>query len=120
MALNIILDTDIGTDCDDVGAISVLHKLTSQGKCKMLAVTSSTSRRDGAGIIDVINRYYGRKLPVGMLKNKKMCDDASYGIYSRAITSVYDNDYRDNDAEDATKVLRKAISEAEQSVRIVT
>ena len=32
----IILDTDIGPDCDDAGAMSVLHALTNNNEAEIL------------------------------------------------------------------------------------
>lgn len=29
---NVIFDTDIGSDCDDAGALAILHKLADKGK----------------------------------------------------------------------------------------
>ena len=57
---NIIIDTDIGPDCDDVGALAMLNIYANQGLCRILGVSHCTSNPYGAGTIDVINRYYGR------------------------------------------------------------
>ena len=35
----ILLDTDIGCDCDDAGAMAVLHALADMGETEILAVT---------------------------------------------------------------------------------
>ena len=118
--INIILDTDIGTDSDDVGAMMVAHSLHKKGFCSLLAVTSSTSRTDGAAIIDIINRYYGLRVPTGVVKNKKLCETDEYGIYSKAVSKKYDHDYRDKIPADAVKVLRRALAEAEGKTRLIT
>jgi len=69
--VRLILDTDIGCDCDDAGAMAVMNALADFGECEILAVTHCTSREDGAGCIDAINTYYGRgNIPVGTLKEK--------------------------------------------------
>jgi hypothetical protein len=36
--VRIIFDTDIGSDCDDAGALAVLHKLADKGEAKILGV----------------------------------------------------------------------------------
>jgi hypothetical protein len=63
----IILDTDMGSDCDDVGALALLHHFASLGKADILAVIySSGAIPYGAGVVDAINTYYGRpEIPVG-------------------------------------------------------
>ena len=42
-SIPIILDTDIGPDCDDVGAISVLHALANNGETEILGIMCCTS-----------------------------------------------------------------------------
>lgn len=64
----VILDTDMSGDCDDVGAMAVLHALADRGECRILAVV--TNRRDlthaSAAAVDVINTFYGRPdIPIG-------------------------------------------------------
>ena len=66
-ALKVILDTDMGSDCDDVGALALLHEYANQGRVEIMAVIySSGAIPYGAGVIDAINRYYGRSsIPIG-------------------------------------------------------
>ena len=57
----IILDTDMGYDCDDVGAMALLHHYADQGKVEILGVIYSSGKVPyGVGIIDAINVYYER------------------------------------------------------------
>ena len=37
--VKIIFDTDIGWDCDDAGALAMLHRLCDKGEAELLAVT---------------------------------------------------------------------------------
>ena len=60
----IIFDTDIGGDCDDAGALAILHEAQNAGKAELLAVTLSTSSPYAAGCADAINRYYGHIVPI--------------------------------------------------------
>ena len=54
----IILDTDMGPDCDDAGALAVLHALADRGKASILGVMYCTSIPTGPACIDAINRFY--------------------------------------------------------------
>lgn len=64
----IILDTDMDTDCDDVGALAVLHRLMDEGKVQIGAVVCDTVVPSGAPCIEYINRYYRRaSIPVGTI-----------------------------------------------------
>ena len=57
MKKNIILDTDIGPDCDDAAALAMLNLYADQGLCRILGITHCTSNPYGAGTIDAINLY---------------------------------------------------------------
>ncbi len=63
----IILDTDMRGDCDDAGALALLHALADNGECEMLGVMASTTGPHVVGTIAAINAFYGRPdLPVGL------------------------------------------------------
>ena len=67
--VKVILDTDMLTDFDDVGALACLHALADAGECEILATVSSTRGNASVGAVQVINDYYGRaQLPVGAPK----------------------------------------------------
>lgn len=62
----IIFDTDMDTDCDDAGAMAVLHVLADRGECEILATVVSVRHPAAAPVVAAINAYYGRPdLPVG-------------------------------------------------------
>ena len=68
---SIILDTDIGSDCDDVGAIVLLNRLEQLAEARILCITSVTSREFAPDAITAICRYCGRDdIPVGRLSEK--------------------------------------------------
>lgn len=54
----IIIDTDLGFDCDDAGALSVANKLKNESKIDILAVTHSVNKKIGCDAIKLINDYY--------------------------------------------------------------
>lgn len=63
----IIFDTDFRADCDDVGALAVLHKMADAGECKILGIVTSTTGPKIVAAIDAVNTYYGRpNLPIGL------------------------------------------------------
>ena len=67
--VKVILDTDMLTDFDDVGALACLHALADAGECEILATVSCTRGNASVGAVQVINDYYGRaSLPVGAPK----------------------------------------------------
>ena len=69
----IIFDTDIGGDCDDAGALAIIHSAVNNGDAELLAVTVSTRDPWAVACADAINRYYGHVVPIGL------CDRAPLG-----------------------------------------
>lgn len=69
--VKLIFDTDMLTDCDDAGAMAVLHTLADRGECEILATVTSVPDVNSIATVDAINRYYGRpELPLGMVKGE--------------------------------------------------
>jgi hypothetical protein len=65
----IILDTDIDTDCDDAGALALLHALMDTGACRLLGVVCDVPVPACPGAVRAINHWYGRgALPVGLVQ----------------------------------------------------
>lgn len=62
----VILDTDLGCDSDDIGAVVVLNQLYKKELVLPLLITSVNSNIEPAIVIDEINRYYNSKIPIGM------------------------------------------------------
>src|SRR3954469_23339900 len=69
--VDLILDTDMMTDCDDAGAMAVLHALADRGECRILATVVSSGDPRAALAVEIFNDYYGRsELPVAMVKGE--------------------------------------------------
>lgn len=63
----IILDTDIDTDCDDAGALAVLHALADRGDVEIAGVICDVGNPWTAACVAAINRACGRpEIPVGV------------------------------------------------------
>jgi hypothetical protein len=76
---NIILDTDAGGDCDDIGALFILHGAVERGEAKLLATMGCTSSKTIAPCLDAVNSWFGRSdIPVGTLKDDGLLPNAGY------------------------------------------
>ena len=114
--VKIIFDTDIGNDCDDAGALALLHRLCDKGEAELLAATHCFSSSCVAGCIDAINRFYGREVPVGINYEvaKKEQD-----VYDSKLCDLFENNYptsvygTDKSAPDTLTILRKTLAQAE-------
>jgi len=120
--VSVIFDTDMDTDCDDVGALAMLHALADVGEVNILATVVSSKYAWSAPCVEAINRYYGRSdLPIGAPKG----DGASTkrgSRYARRIAETYKTRLTTNaDADDAVDVYRRTLAaRKDASVVVVT
>lgn len=64
--VEIILDTDMATDCDDAGAMAVLHALERAGEARIAAIVVNNKDAASVGAVAAINAFYGRaEIPLG-------------------------------------------------------
>jgi inosine-uridine nucleoside N-ribohydrolase len=74
--VRLILDTDMGNDCDDALALAMIHALENRNEVRLLAVTITKDNRDAAPFIDLVNHFYGRPdVPIGVVRNGKTPED---------------------------------------------
>ncbi len=75
----LIIDTDLGFDCDDAGALAIANILKNKGELDILAVTHSVNRKIGCDAIKLINDYYGNPdIPVGVAERYALNADKFY------------------------------------------
>ncbi|HJD24585.1 MAG TPA: nucleoside hydrolase [Firmicutes bacterium] len=72
----VFLDTDIGTDCDDAGAMALLHHLLPGSGMRIGAMVCSAPLPDSPALIRHINAYFGCFCPVGRVQSR-----AAAGMY---------------------------------------
>ncbi|QOV89396.1 nucleoside hydrolase [Humisphaera borealis] len=117
----ILFDTDMDSDCDDVGALAMLHALADLGEAEILATVVSAKNPWSAPCVDAINTWYGRPdLPIGRPKQPNAVNSSSK--YARQIAEEYQHDLKSGaDAPDAVRVYVDVLSkQPERSVVILT
>lgn len=67
MIKKVILDTDIGNDCDDAGALAMLCGYACRGKCEILGVACCTAKPYAPSCVRAIAEDYRLTFPVGRL-----------------------------------------------------
>ncbi len=108
---NILIDTDIGPDCDDVAALAMLNIYANQGLCRILGIGHCTSNIYGAGTIDAICHFYGRPdVEIATYKKPGFLCDEKCVIYNKAITEEFPNRYKKEQPEDAEVMYRRLLS----------
>lgn len=110
----VLLDTDIGPDCDDVGALALLNRFADAGLCEILGVGHCTSNPFGAPAIDVICRAYGRaEIPIGTYAGDGFLCDENCQKYNRDLATRYEHRFSHAAPEDAVKMYRRLLAAAE-------
>ncbi len=117
----VILDTDMATDIDDVGAVACLHHLADEGKCEILAMGSSTRGNASVAVLEVMNAKVGREVPIGGYRpvrkegeGKRRVDDGCR-VELEGFVKKYAKLVKHGNADgapDAVEVYRKALAGA--------
>ena len=116
--VNIILDTDMGGDCDDVGALFILHGAVERGEVKLLATMGCTSSDAIAPCLDAMNTWFGRsEIPVGTLKDPALL--ANPGYPGEIIKHFPHKLQSGKDYPDAVKLYREILAKQPDSSVVV-
>ena len=100
--VRVIFDTDMDTDCDDAGALALLHALVNRKEALLLATMVSSRYPWSVPCVAAINKYYGREdIPIACVKGKGA--SAKRGSrYAKRIALQFPTRYKTNsDAPDA-------------------
>lgn len=120
----IIFDTDMTGDCDDCGALAVLHALADRGEVELLGCIASYGGNPYvAGCIDAINTWYGRgDLPIGAMQEAYGRRESFYLETIAADQVRYGHDVMTKkDVPDHVTVYRQILAkQSDGSVTIVT
>lgn len=117
--MQVIFDTDIGNDVDDILALSMLYHDHKKGLIDLKAITISKGNPAAVGYTDMLNRYYGLpEIPLAYVGNDGKTPEAGPylnqtlrfeidGKYPfKADTNLY------KQVPEAYKLQRKLLSEA--------
>jgi hypothetical protein len=111
----VIFDTDMATDCDDAGAMAMLHALERRGEARVLATVVNNKGEHSAGATAAINAFYGRPdIPVGAYQGDAVGLDAA-GFYREIAmdTAAYGHTATSRDhVPGAVEVYRQVLSRA--------
>ena len=121
--VKVIFDTDMDTDCDDAGALAILHALADRGEAEILATVVSSRYPWSAPCVEAINQYYGRpELPIGVPKTQWADTGRRGSRYAKQISEEFPTRLKSNDdAPDAVEVYRRVLAAQEDdSVVVVT
>jgi hypothetical protein len=120
--VKIIFDTDLATDCDDVGALAVLNHLSDLGEAEILACIADgpDNQKAIAASISAINTYYGRpNIPIGTYQGTR--GQVAQAHYTAHLRDEFPHHaLPDDQMPKALEIYRKTLSAApDGSVTIV-
>ena len=114
----LIIDTDIGGDCDDAGALALANIFKNEGLIDLLGMTFTTSTPYGPASISAINRFYGNDdIEIASTSRKHFCD-INVNPFQKELALSFPNKYYDErtkqlkPCEDAIKLLRRKLANA--------
>merc|ERR1719242_894204 len=108
-------------DVDDVAAVCMGNALADNGEATLLAVVQNTSPKQCAGVLSVINHYYGRDdVPIGAYKGKGLDPNAPVLSYVDDIVKRWPSPIKNSSqVPDSVDVYRKVLAaQPDQSVAI--
>jgi inosine-uridine nucleoside N-ribohydrolase len=117
----IVLDTDIASDCDDAGAVAILHALADRGEARTLAMGVCVLNRWAAPTLDAINHYYGRPdIPIGSIESE-LSRPPRDSAYTEYIATHFPHRLHDGlNAPEAVALYRRTLArQPDQSVIFV-
>ncbi|MDP9079141.1 MAG: nucleoside hydrolase [Bacteroidota bacterium] len=120
--VNVIFDTDMASDYDDVGAITLLHYYADMGKANILATIASSKYPRVAAVLNVFNTYFNRPgIPIGV-PTGTTSEDPDWQHWSDTLVAKYPHKIKTNaDATGAVKLYRKILAaQPDTSVTIIT
>jgi hypothetical protein len=124
--VRIILDTDMGSDCDDAGALALLHAYADSGMAEIVGCIYSSGKVPyGAGIVEAINIYYGRPdIPIGAYHGDEVGDPVDKMTAEKLArdTRAFGNRIIHNtDTDEQTRLNRRLLAKAEDhSITYIT
>ncbi|QDU81254.1 Inosine-uridine preferring nucleoside hydrolase [Polystyrenella longa] len=119
--LPVIFDTDMESDCDDSGALAILHALADRGEFRILATPISARHTWSGPCVDAINTWFGRPdLPIGL---PAATPNKQGSRYAATIAKEFPHDFPDDISQQpaALAVYRQALAgEKDGSVVVIT
>ena len=118
----LIFETDISGDCDDVGALAMIHHLVSLGEARLLMVgiNRDEPQQSSAAAVDVINTARGRgDIPIGV-SHASRTQTARKSTYTAKLAAEFPHDARpDPQMPDAVALYRRTLAAADDGSVVI-
>lgn len=104
-----ILDTDIGPDCDDCGALAILDAYHRDGRIQLLGVSHCTSDLYSVNVIAAIHDHFGVHTPIGQTTRPDFLTGLTK--YTEPVSALYLQEHPAPTYEPALPMLRRLLAE---------
>ena len=111
----VLLDTDMGPDCDDAGALALLIHYAKTYGFTVAGIANCTSNRSGTGVIDAVCRWCGMETPpLGQWSGEGFMDYPDCHKYTDEVAERFSEAYRNGTlcTEDAVVHYRRLLANA--------
>lgn len=114
--IDVIFDTDIGSDCDDIHALSLLIWGQKAGLCNIKAVTYCQVSPHGVAVINSVFRYFNEEIPpIGLMPKKREMRDCYCQVLAEKFGKPEDYEV---ECLSAVAQMRKTLAESDGDVVI--
>lgn len=111
----IILDTDMGCDCDDVGALALACGAHKRGEAELLGVTHAIDNPYGLRFIEKMLAHYNVDAPLGKCSKKDFLNDERFNTFIKPLAGGLP----EKEHPDSVKLMREILSK-NRGVTLVT
>ena len=109
----LFIDTDLGGDCDDVGALALANIFHNKNLIEILGMTHTTSLNWGWNCIDIVNRHYGNdNINVGVTSRKNYCVENTNRYAEKMTKALGDVELLNKKYPNSIKLMRKTLANA--------
>ena len=131
----VIFDTDMDVDCDDAGALAILHALMDNNEAQLLGVICDVPSINSAFVAQAINSYYNRaNIPIGIVQDESFKTSKKYeayrsnrkkqvslnGYYPPKIVGEFNHlEFNEQFMSDSTSLYRTLLSKAEDNSVVI-
>ena len=116
--VKIILNTDLGCDVDDVGAVALLNTFSNLKETTVLGITHCTSNKYAVYCTEIINDYYNNNFRLGVYNGEEFLEKDNYA--EKVSEKFYKGPMSDWKYQDSLELLVKTLYDAtDNSITLV-
>lgn len=111
----LFIDTDLGGDCDDVGAIALANIFKNNNIVDIAGMTHTTSLPWGPACIEIVNKYYGNDIPIGATSRKNYCVENTNKFAEKMANAFSFKLNKREEVQDSIRFIRETLVRSENN-----